>query len=120
MVETATYIRKPFSVEAIRITQSNMNAVADWCEGSIRAAGEGEAPSGKNVGELYVQVRVSRPISPRQTRAFVGDWILKSISNPGGFKVYTDWAFRKDFEEVVVEETEANRGLAVEFTTTDV
>jgi hypothetical protein len=87
MIETSKYVRKPFYVDAIQVTSENMNDVAAWCNGAIQ-------PSDKT---LYIQVDVAKPISPRQTMAFPGDWIL---SAGPGFKVYTNRAFQNSFEQV--------------------
>jgi len=83
------YARKPFYVEAACAkNEAMLELLAKWCGGEL-VREEGERP--------YVQVEVQRPQTPRQTQAFVGDWLL---SSPTGFKVYTDKAFRKSFEKV--------------------
>ncbi len=43
----------------------------------------------------HISVPVKRPLNRRQTTAFVGDWVLKANK---GFKVYTDKAFKENFE----------------------
>jgi hypothetical protein len=52
---------------------------------------------GEKEGHLsrdYISVRVAYPINPRQTQAYLGDWVLKSGKS---FKVYTNSAFEKSF-----------------------
>lgn len=91
------YVRKPFEVEAVQVTTENMTDVADWCDGNIRHTAE-NAP--------FVKVEVHKPLTSRQTRAFVGDWVL--FANRG-FKVYTDKAFQSSFQ-LAEGETETPAG----------
>lgn len=86
MIETTTYARKPFEVEAVLITEENFDDVAEWCSGDVFIAGE---------DIRSMTVKVFRPMSPKQTVARVGDWVLKTGS---GFKIYTDKAFNECFE----------------------
>ena len=83
-----TYQRKTFIVEAVQVTADNLREAAQWCEGGLHIPADGPA---------FVKVRVHRPLSERQTRAFVGDWILKTKNS---FKVYPEKAFKSSFEEV--------------------
>lgn len=82
--------RKPFDVEAVQITVENIVDVAYWCKGELVQAEK------NNKSVTCIQVNVSRPLSDKQTRGFVGDWVLKTKS---GWKVYTNKAFRACFEE---------------------
>lgn len=86
------FIRKSFPVEAVRVTAANIEEVANWCGGTIRTE-ESNAPY--NAGEQYIKVRVETPLTPRQTMAFVGDWVLYAGK---GYKVYKDKPFRKSFD----------------------
>jgi len=92
-MKTEKFIRKPFAVDAIQVTSENMQEVAQWCQGEILTTEASE----KRPAENYINVRVVRPLSPRQTRAFVGDWVLYSGT---GYKVYTPKAFDRGFEPV--------------------
>lgn len=92
MVQTRNFARKPFSVEAIQVTEKNLEDVADWCGGEIRT----QHVSGGD--KRYIKVRVHHPISDRQTRAYIGDWVTRSAS---GHKVYNDNAFTKSFDPVI-------------------
>lgn len=85
------FVRKPFPVQCIRVTDRNMTEVARWCGGEVKALGEHDGRHGP-----YIHVRVNRPLFPRQTQAFAGDWVLYTPS--GGYKVYTDKAFHASFE----------------------
>lgn len=86
-MKTHKFARKPFYVDAVRVSEANMEEVAAWCEGEILETSDGR----------YISVQVYRPINERQTQAFIGDWVLFSGN---GFKVYTPKAFDKSFEKV--------------------
>jgi hypothetical protein len=101
-VETQQYIRKPLYVDAVRITGANFDDIVSWCQGEVF---QDEVP-GKGTGKKYIRVRVHNPKNPRQTKAFVGDWLLYTER---GYKVYTNKAFHASFDEVKPE-TEAQPG----------
>lgn len=88
MLKTHKFARKPFYVDAVRVSENNMEEVAEWCGGTVVT----EHKDGK-----HISVEVYRPFDDRQTRAFVGDWVLFASS---GYKVYTPKAFDKSFEKV--------------------
>ena len=86
MLETMKYVRKPFYIEAVQITSLNIENVAKWVDGDVRTDDQGQ----------YVKVRVHRPITERQTKAYHGDWVLYAGT---GYKVYTPKAFANSFEQ---------------------
>lgn len=88
MLKTHKFARKTFYVDGVRVTPENMEEVAKWCGGEILT----DPQDGQ-----YIKVRVHRPLTDRQTKAFVGDWVLYAGT---GFKVYTAKAFDKSFEKV--------------------
>lgn len=90
MLEIRKYLRKPFVVQAVQVTEANMEDVAMWCQGEIITA----------EGEQYIKVKVERILNERQSRAFLTDWVLFA---GGGYKVYTDKAFAKSFDEDEVD-----------------
>ena len=79
------YARVPLYVDVVLVTEENMAQVADWCGGIVKEA--------KN-GKPFIKVNVMRPISDRQTMAYVGDRVL---STDQGYKVYTPKAFELGF-----------------------
>lgn len=89
-METQKYVRKPFYVDGVQVTEENLDDVAKWCKGRVKTSPN---PKDKN---RYIKVDVSNPINNRQTTAFVGDWVL--YSETGGFKVYTQQAFARSFD----------------------
>lgn len=96
---TTRYVRKPLFVEAVQVTEENFYDIARWCFGSVCNADESprlpeavDAPANE-----YIHVRVHNPKNPRQTKAFVGDWILYTER---GYKVYTTKAFVANFDRV--------------------
>jgi hypothetical protein len=105
LVESVQYVRKPLFVQAVQVTTENFEDAAKWCLGEIR--NKSNLPEGADMSDpsnRYIHVRVLNAKNPRQTRAFVGDWILY---NDRGYKVYNDKAFRDQFEKVA-EKTESN------------
>ena len=87
------YARKPFVVNAVRVTEENFDEIAAWCKGTIVT----DPPEGVEIENFvkYIDVPVQNPQSERQKRAFVNDWVL--VYGRGSFKVYTDNAFAKAF-----------------------
>lgn len=92
-VVTEKFVRKPLVVDGVQVTPQNFNEVAAWCEGEVL---QDETAQGS--GQHYIKVRVENPKNVRQTKAFVGDWLL--YTEKGGFKVYTNKAFRNSFESL--------------------
>jgi hypothetical protein len=108
-VTTTQYIRKPLYVDAMRITGANFDEVAAWCQGEVQ---QDEIP-GKGTGKKYIRVRVHNPKNSRQTKAFVGDWLLYTER---GYKVYTNKAFHDSFDEVDPEaqtQEDSENGIVV-------
>lgn len=95
MLETMKYVRKPFYIDAVQVTAQNLQDVAAWATGEVRTDTDGQ----------YVKVRVYRPLNDRQTKAYLGDWVLYAGT---GFKVYNDKAFKNSFEQASVETTMHN------------
>jgi hypothetical protein len=98
-IATQKYIRKALYVEAIQITLENFVEVAKWCQGEIKdyndktlVGAEAENP----LTERYIHVRVHNPKNVRQTKAYIGDWLLYTER---GYKVYTQKAFRNSFDK---------------------
>jgi hypothetical protein len=95
------YVRKPLYVEAVQVTIENFLDVARWCFGEIKNKDEtpvdfSQGPEPKN---QYIQVRVANPKNAKQSKAYVGDWILFT-KHGQGFKVYTPKAFYASFVKV--------------------
>lgn len=87
-MEIQKFQRKPFPADGVRVTRQNMAEVAEWCKGEVKQSGK---------KTKYIFVDAHRPMTERQTQAFVGDWILYADR---GFKVYTQNAFARNFELV--------------------
>jgi len=100
LVQTTKYVRKPLYVDAVQITLENFNEVATWCQGEVRDYHDKPLPPDQAQNqalERYIHVRVHNPKNVRQTKAFVGDWLLYTER---GYKVYTQKAFRASFDQV--------------------
>ena len=90
-IETKKFVRKPFYIDAVQVTEENLGAVAKWCKGDVTTVKDSKG----KVTDLYVKVRVHRPLNERQTKAYIGDYVLYAGS---GYKVYTSKAFMGSFE----------------------
>lgn len=96
------YVRRPFAVEAVRVTVATMFEVAEWCKGEVVATTtEGT--------KMYVKVTVQKGGSHRPTTAFPGDWVVKSGAT--SFRVYSNKTFHANFMQTPAEE-EANDNRA--------
>lgn len=83
------YTPKQVPVMATQITSDNMGEVAEWCSGEIRTEAVSETTT-----QNYIKVPAYRAMNERQTKGYLGDWILKRGET---IKVYTDNAFRKGY-----------------------
>jgi hypothetical protein len=89
-LEIKEYVRRPFKVEGVQVTEENMETVAIWCDGRIFKTKDGTP-------FVKVTITAGNPKYSRtyRSRAFVGDWVLDSGKS---FKVYTSKAFEATFE----------------------
>jgi hypothetical protein len=96
---TQKYVRKPLYVDAVQVTEENFPDIARWCFGEIGNIDETPVTdlSAVQPTKQYIHVRVHNPKNSRQTKAFVGDWILYTER---GYKVYTTKAFQANFDLV--------------------
>jgi hypothetical protein len=86
-MQTAKFVRRPFEVEAVQVTDENLVEVAKWCGGTIRKV--------DFTNKRYIKVKVFRPLNEKQTQAFPGDWLVFANT---GYKVYADKAFHSVFQ----------------------
>lgn len=91
-LDIGKYERTPFYVEAVQVTLDNMQDVTEWCGGELK-----RQVRNRSQVVQYIEVDVTNPMSERQAKAFVGNWVLKTNS---GYKVYTERAFASCFKEV--------------------
>ena len=98
-ITTKQYIKKPLLVEAVCLTRQNFTEVVKWCKGRVQTE---NANHPQSPGKKYIKIDAHNPINTRQTKAYVGDWLLKTER---GFKVYSHKNFMESFDEV--NETEA-------------
>lgn len=93
MLKIKTYERRSFDVEAVQVTMENIVEVAAWCSGQVCEI-ENKTDNNDRVPH-YIKVAVHRPANSRQTRAHIGDWVLRMGH---GYKVYTTEAFERCFK----------------------
>jgi hypothetical protein len=78
-----TFNRKPFTVEAVQITEENIDALGPLV-GSVKTSGEGEK-----------FITLDRRIVPNVRRAYVGWWITRMNDN---LRCYSPKIFEEQFE----------------------
>lgn len=89
-MKATRFMRRPFFVRGFPVTEQNMEAVAQWCEGHVIETDE----------KRFIRVPVHNAKNIRQTEAHVGAWVLKSrYIGRVSFKVYTEDWLNKDFVE---------------------
>lgn len=105
-VTTTKFVRKPLYVEAVQVTEENFVDIAQWARSAIFTKSGGKvSEGGENIPEdtaidpdsHYIFIRVHNPQSARQSKAFVGDWILYTDR---GYKIYMDKPFKDNFDAV--------------------
>lgn len=97
-VVATKYVRKPLYVDAVQVTEDNFEDVARWCMGDITRNDGADNPTYQGEPKAHhIRIRVHNPQSQRQTKAFVGDWILYTDR---GYKIYTEKAFKDNFDQV--------------------
>lgn len=98
---TRKYVRKPLYVDAVQVTEENFADIARWCFGEVQNIDESPVDRSKPLEPtkqfIHVRVHNPNPKNPRQTQAYVGDWILYTER---GYKVYTTKAFTANFDLV--------------------
>lgn len=100
-MEIKIFKRYPLYPEGAEVTEENKEEMAQWCGGTLKNLSN---------GTFYIQVPVARPLSKRQSRANVGDHILKL---GGGFKVYTPQGMLKSFRDSSEDERSNDDDLAL-------
>jgi hypothetical protein len=106
-LETQKFVRKPFYVDAVQVTDENMEDVAAWCNGTVVTK---DLKTGEDITP-YIQVRVLRPLNDKQTKAYPGNWVLYAET---GYKIYTDKARKATFDAVMQEYGEALVGSNID------
>jgi len=97
-IVTATYERRTFRVQAIRVTKENMRELAEWCGGDLaRTLDENERD--------YISVTVGHVNGrPRLARAYAGNWVTR-LTEGNNFRVYKDKSFVEAFR-AILDDTE--------------
>jgi hypothetical protein len=88
-MQTETYRRKIIAVEAIQVTEETLYEIAKWCGGDVRTDYETK--------EKFIKISVLHPLKPEHSKAYAGNWILKSAA---GYKIFNDKAFLSSWEKV--------------------
>lgn len=98
MLKATRFMRQPFFIMGFEVTEDNMDEIAKWCEGHVI----------RETDRPFVRVPVNRPLTEKQTRAYVGTFV--TVSKQRGeksFKVYQRESLDRDFFELPDDEIEA-------------
>lgn len=97
-IVTATFERKTFRVQAIRVTAENMQELAEWTGGEL-----GVTNASYDEGRPFVNVPVGHVNGrERLARAYVGNWITR-LSEGNNFRVYKDKSFVEAFRAIMAD-----------------
>lgn len=94
-MKTEKFIKKSFPVEGVQVTEENFEEVAKWTKGNVCYTDPKIAEKFKRPVQKWIEIEVKNPLNDRQTKAFVGDYVLYANF---GFKIYTPTAFEKNFD----------------------
>lgn len=89
----APFVRKPFSVEAVQVTEKNMKEVAKLL-GRVQ-----KEPNGNR----YIQVHKGKV--PNVTKVYVGYWVTRLTDNGVNLRVYSGKTFTREFAAVDAPKT---------------
>ena len=85
---TENYIRRPFAVKAVQISEENIRDLAEWTEGSVGV-------NHKNETNIRIIEPPGKRLRYRQKHGFYGDWL---VHGPQGFRIFSNEAFHRTFE----------------------
>jgi hypothetical protein len=90
---TAPFERYTFRVEAVRVTTSNLEEIAEWCGGRVVET-PGYAP-----GRKHIQVPTG-PTGKGLDRAHLGNWVT-CLVKARSFRVYKEKSFLEAFHSIM-------------------
>ena len=93
--------RNSFEVEAVQVTSQNLGAVALWTEGEV-------CRQNTHNGRWYVLVDCVEYNRLRQSKVFVGDWVIK-VQNQ--FKHYRNDSLRLAYHKKLTDREEQVKEL---------
>lgn len=105
---TRRYIRKPLIVDAVRITEENIEEVAVSCGGRVLRSLDDRFS--------FIQVPMHRARHNTENEAGIGSWLLTmrpETSTRPTYRVYRNEAFERDFLEMDPEYSEDEYGQVI-------
>lgn len=94
-IEIDRYVRKPLYVQAIQVTDENLEDVAKWCGGFLMPAPHSIPEDINPSVTRLIDVPVVNAFNLRQKQAYPGDYVVKASNR--NYKVYTEKAFKAAF-----------------------
>jgi len=93
-METQKFTRKPFSLEAVQVTPTNINEVAKWCGGTVAPADYKMMGGVHKMAQGSIMLPKQGPKSNKTHRVLIGHWITKHREQ---FRNWTLEAFQASF-----------------------
>ncbi|QEQ93567.1 hypothetical protein SEA_GIRLPOWER_68 [Streptomyces phage GirlPower] len=80
-ISTSQFTQDP--VDAIQITQENIDEIAAWCQGEVKVD--------ETNGRRYIEMEVSHPTGRRTAKAYPKDWVVtvRAIRRVYGNRAFT-------------------------------
>lgn len=94
-IKTERYLRKPLYVQAIQVSEVNLDDVAKWCGGFVMPVVDPIPEDVDSSVTRLIDVPVVNAFNLRQKQAYPGDYVVKASNR--NYKVYTDKAFKAAF-----------------------
>lgn len=98
MLVPEKFNRHVFAVEAVQVTEDNMQEIADWANGYVLTGMKllvDNKP--RNVTKDCILITVGDGEHMKESKAYVGDWIL--MRDDGWIIQYKDENFRKEYSK---------------------
>lgn len=95
-VQVSRFVRKETHVDAIRVTETNLDDLAVMCGGVVKSNTPGLIIGRKP----HIEICSSPYGTIVRMKAYIGDWIIRSGTN---FEVYTNSQFEALFDPVTYE-----------------
>lgn len=100
------FVHKPVPVKVVRITDENIQAVAEWCGGTVKDAGT-RGLSGP--GDFYIDmIATDHDLRSMRVMAFPGNWVVVRQNIRA---VYPNHMFQNDFRSVNADVKAEVRGI---------
>lgn len=105
-MDTKQYTRKPFPVNAVQVTLTNVDEVAQWCRGIVQM--ESTKMLGTHTDLPVIKIQGQGDNRGKVFTASLGCFV---VEQKGSYRVYKPAQFLATFDEIVPEEDVNDRHL---------